>query len=96
MFRSRRASVLCIQGCTMVEECFQGLRRMVVDNVCIRAHPRTTVEHDRRTTSRASLNVPVLSCPRSVWNCDITYEDVESGDLALCFDAAGRENIVDL
>eukprot|EP00752_Nemacystus_decipiens_P018469 g16559.t1 len=29
-------------------------------------------------------------------SCDISDEDVDAGDLALCLDAAGRENIVDL
>eukprot|EP00903_Cladosiphon_okamuranus_P015103 g13970.t1 len=31
-----------------------------------------------------------------LWYCEITDEDVDSGDLALCFDAAGRDNIVTL
>lgn len=33
---------------------------------------------------------------RSLDDCDIIDEDVDSGDVASCLDAAGREDIVDL
>lgn len=90
------AEVTCNLRDPYAKKRFVFFSLMVCDKLSIPAHPRTAVKQCRRN-NRARLD-PLLSCvqTRLRWlgSCNIADGDLE--DLAICFNDAGRENVVEL